>query len=199
VATCFTFFFKICTLTIMKLSINARLCSVLIGLAVIAEAHAQLVSKEQNENPARVEISATPQKDAKDKERSGNKIKAEKSLQYSVKILNRSFRDIAGLTAEYRIFIRNDSGKGAVTLQKMSKKAFKLEIPSILKHGEFAFDTEAVLLKSTQLDGGWVYTDGTRNRIEDRGAGIWMRVFQDGKVIGEYMNPTSLKNKESFD
>jgi hypothetical protein len=167
-------------------------------LSVIHVASSQSVPGKEA-SPARVEISAMPRKETKERDREGVTSTAEKSFQYSVKITNRSFRDVSGLRVEYRIFVRNDSGKGAVTQQKMSKQAFKLDLPAILKHGEFSFDTEPVSLKSSKLDGGWIYKDGSRSKVEDRVAGIWLKVFQDGNVVGEYMNPTSLKSKESFD
>lgn len=148
--------------------------------------------------PARIEVAVVPKKESADEKRSRNVTHEATKFQYSVTLTNRSFADVSGLSAEYRIFVRSDSGKGAVSQQKLERQEFRAEIPALPNNGRYSFDTEPVTLKTSQLDGGWYYTDGSRSKRQDKVAGVWIRILQDGKVVGEYLNPTSLASREKF-
>jgi hypothetical protein len=45
------------------------------------------------------------------------------------------------------------------------------------------------------LVGRFHYVNGGRIKAEDSLKGVWVRVSQDGQIIGEYMNPPSLSTR----
>ena len=148
--------------------------------------------------PTRIEVAVTPKKENGEKQRANNVTKQETLYQYTVKLSNRSFAPAAGLSAQYRIFIRDDSGKGVASKQKLKRQDFSAAIPDMPNNGTYSFDTEAVSLEKSMLDAGWSYTNGKRSQSADKLAGVWIRIFQGDKVVGEYINPTTLAAKEKF-
>jgi hypothetical protein len=146
----------------------------------------------------KINISVTPQKDSGGKKRNGNVMQEETLFQYAVKLTNASFAAVSGLSAEYRVFIRDDSGKGAVSQQKLKRQEFSAVIPDMPNGGTYAFDTEPVKLQKSILDGNRYYVNGTRNTSQDKVAGVWIRIMQGDKVVGEYINPSTLAAKEKF-
>ena len=118
--------------------------------------------------------------------------------QYTVKVTNKSFAPLAGLSAQYRIFIRDDSGKGALSQQKLKRQAFAATVPDLSNSGDYTFETEAVKLQKATLDGDRYWVNGNRNKSQDKVAGVWIRVLQGDKVVGEYINPSTLAAKEKF-
>ncbi len=111
----------------------------------------------------KIAIAVTPKKENGEKKRSSNVTKEEILYQYVVKLSNSSFAPLTGLTAQYRVFIRDDSGKGAVSQQKLKRQEFSTAIPDLPNLGTYSFDTEPVNLEKATLDGGWIYTNGHRN------------------------------------
>jgi hypothetical protein len=148
--------------------------------------------------PTKIDVGVNPQKDVESKTHKNNTSKEVTTYQYSVKLSNRSFADVNGLTAEYRVFVRDDSGKGTVSQQKLKRNEFQATIPAIPNNGTYTFVTEPVKLESSQLDSNWVYTDGKRGKSQDKIAGVWIRIMQGGKIVGEYVNPSTIATKEKF-
>lgn len=147
---------------------------------------------------AKISIAVSPTKESGEKKHKGNVTKEATLYQYTVKLTNSSFAAESGLSAQYRIFVRDDSGKGAISQQKLKRQEFSAAIPDMPNLGTYSFDTEPVKLEKTTLDGGWYYRDGKRNSSADKVAGVWIRILQGDKVVGEYINPTTLAAKEKF-
>lgn len=150
--------------------------------------------------PTQLAISLTPKKSSSEQKRedSGNITQQQTLFQYTVKLTNRSFDAATGLSAQCRIFVRNDAGKGAPSQQQLTRQEFTAAIPDIPRSGTYSFDTQAVTLQKSTLDGGWHYTNGKRNKSEDRVAGVWIRILQGDRIVGEYINPSTLAAKEKF-
>jgi hypothetical protein len=145
-----------------------------------------------------IAVAVNPKKDSGEKKKAGNVTEETTLFQYAVKLTNKSFAAVSGLTVQYRVFIRTDEGKGSVSQQKLKREEFTAAIPNIPNNGTYSFDTEAVTLHKATLDGGWTYTDGKRNKSADKIVGVWIRIFQGDKVVGEYVNPSTLTSKEKF-
>ena len=146
----------------------------------------------------KIEITVSPKRQNGEKKQAGSVTKEETLFQYNVKLANDSFAAVNGLSAQYRIFIRDDSGKGAISQQKLKRQEFSTAIPDMPNGGKYAFDTEPVTLEKSTLDGSRYYINGSRNRSEDTVAGVWIRILQGDKVVGEYINPSTLAAKEKF-
>ncbi|MGH8047200.1 MAG: hypothetical protein ACREKL_08135 [Chthoniobacterales bacterium] len=157
-----------------------------------------LCGQTANAGTVQIAIAVNQKKEAGDKKRSGNVTQEETLYQYTVTLTNKSFAPVSGLSAQYRIFVRDDSGKGAVSKQKLKRNEFTATVPDMPNGGTYSFDTEGVTLQKASLDGGWHYTDGTRSRSADRIAGVWIRIFQGDKIVGEYVNPSTIATKEKF-
>jgi len=148
-----------------------------------------------------VAVEVTPKKENGEKKRMQHTTVAETLVQYTVKVTNLTFSPLSGLSAQYRVFVRDDSGKGTQSQQKLKQKAFSAIIPDIPgrnNNGVYSFDTEPVKLEKAVLDGNYYYVDGSRSQSADRVMGFWIRIFQGDKMVGEYVNPASLSAQEKF-
>lgn len=145
-----------------------------------------------------IAVTVNPKKKSGEKKSTNSVTKEETLFQYTVTLANKSFAAVSGLSAQYRIFIRDDTGKGSVSQQKLKREEFTAAIPDMPNAGTYAFDTEAVKLHKSTLDGDSYYVNGARNKSEDKVVGVWIRIYQGDKMVGEYVNPTTLATKEKF-
>jgi hypothetical protein len=49
---------------------------------------------------------------------------------------------------------------------------------------------EVELMKES-LVGYFYYTNGGRRKVEDNIAGVWVKVMHEGKLVAEYINPST--------
>lgn len=120
---------------------------------------------------------------------------AEKSA-YTVTVENRSRGDIPALDIQYVIYIERQKlgrKKDSDTIERVSGSA-KTEPMSIKVRTQSATTNEIELWKRN-LTGGYVYVGGGRLKVEDNVAGIWVKVFHEGKQVAEYMNPTTVSKR----
>jgi hypothetical protein len=118
---------------------------------------------------------------------------------YDVTAENKSARDYADVEFQYIIFrkealIANKSGAAKIVRKTGAAKA-----PAVAAHGRFTFTTEAMLIETTQLMGGWTWKNGANPRDFDSLQGIWIKVFAGGKEVGEFTAPKDLGNREKWD
>jgi hypothetical protein len=43
------------------------------------------------------------------------------------------------------------------------------------------------------------FLNGANPKAEDSLAGIWVRMYQNGKIVGEFTKPSNLASKEKWD
>ncbi len=112
---------------------------------------------------------------------------------YSVQIENTSFKDLQGLRVDYILFGDQDIPGSSASRELCTKGS--VELADFVKNQKYTFVTESLTTISSQLDPNWRYTTGGSTRSRGRLSGIWIKVFQNGQEVAEYVNPTSLKSK----
>jgi hypothetical protein len=118
---------------------------------------------------------------------------------YEVVIKNNSFRDLQGLTVQYREYMKDDSVSTKSTKIPLRKKEGTASIDTLANLAEFKFQTEVMEIESSLLKSGWTYKDRSNKRkTKDSLYGIWVRVMKDDKMVAEYVNPPMIKEKEKW-
>jgi hypothetical protein len=113
---------------------------------------------------------------------------------YNITLQNRTQADLANLTVDYIIFVerqRVGEKKGNEVVQRV-KGSLKVEN---LSRQPQTITTDEVVLNSSNVVGAYIYTNGGRIKAEDSFQGIWVRVSQDGKMIGEYALPSTMTSR----
>jgi Zn-dependent alcohol dehydrogenase len=162
------------------------LLQVFVGIALVTSSvQAQLRDIE-------IRVARTKLDEAK--ERGGNKTITTKEVAYKVTVQSKTFKAISQIDVKYMIFYT-------------APQAGSTEKPSVLSHqgtetltniggnSSVTFETKPFKLVTEDLDAGWYYTTGGANRAKDAVAGVWIRAYADGKLIGEYANPSTTSKK----
>ena len=112
---------------------------------------------------------------------------------YEVTVTNRSFDDLEDLVVKHRAYVKD------ARTDKLIPSAGEATIARLDNNDEVIIQTEPSAVEKTQLDGGWVYTDGSNPRQYDRLYGLWIRIYKDGELVSEFTTPASLERKVSWD
>lgn len=160
-----------------------------LSLLAVATASAQLQD---------VQLTVTRQKlDEQKSKGNGPTTITTKEVSYRVTVQNRTFKAMPELTVKYMIFFEMPEPGTKESTTKSNTGSEK--IMSLEANRSTTFDTKPFKLETEQLDPGWVYANGSANKSKDRVAGIWVRAYNtEGKIIGEYVNPTTLSKKNDW-
>jgi hypothetical protein len=120
------------------------------------------------------------------------------SWGYVVTLENKTFKDMEGLEVKYIIFFRQET-LGSKAAARLGRKSGSNTIDSIKAHDKTTFDTENVELKQTRLIGNYIFMNGAKPNAEGRLAGLWVRVYQQGKLLAELCRPPQLSSKEKWE
>ena len=110
---------------------------------------------------------------------------------YDVAIENKTFKTLSDLEVKYVIFFSQEQlgVKAAPTLRRQTGT---FTIPTFQSHQKKMFTTDSVELKKAHLVGAWHYRSGAKPNATDTLAGLWVRVYQNGQLLAEYANPSTL-------
>jgi hypothetical protein len=114
---------------------------------------------------------------------------------YSFTLTNSSGLTGQNLRADYRLFYRRtkEAGVGDPVTQPLVHQSGTEDIAKLDPKGTLTFRTSAVSVTSTQLvEGTWLAT-GTSTFVNTKFEGIWLRVYQNDKQIGEYLSSEELR------
>jgi hypothetical protein len=129
----------------------------------------------------------------------GDKKETTATWAYDVTLSNKSVKDYANLKIKYIVFVK-DVKEGAKTPEsKTARSTGEASADAIKAHAKFSFQTNKVELKKTQLAAGWTYTNGARARAADSLAGVWIRIYDGDKQVGEFCDPAGVMYKEHWD
>ena len=116
---------------------------------------------------------------------------------YSVTVHNDSSVALENLRIEYRIFMRDDqhgAKKSDMTLKRLEGSERIVALPA---KGMTEFKTDTLTLQRSELKADWYYIDGSKKRVADQLAGIWLKAFRaDGTQVGEYVSSDSVKKEK---
>jgi hypothetical protein len=117
---------------------------------------------------------------------------------YSVTVENKSSKDFAGIDVQYRVFTSDvkPGVKGPPARVRTNGSTTLAEIKARTKN---TFTTNPVELTKSQLAGGTTWGSGARPRVADVLDGIWVRLYKDGELIGEFAKPPNLSTKEQWE
>lgn len=154
---------------------------------------------QQAEGTITLDIHAEKKCLDKEKKKANNATVTTEKWVYEVAIKNGSFRDLAGLTVEYRMFMKDDSVRTKSTKIPLRKQEGTTLIDALANLAVFKFQTEVMEIETSLLDSGWTYKDkGSKRQSKDSLYGIWLRVMKDGQMVAEFVNPPALKDKEKW-
>jgi len=117
---------------------------------------------------------------------------------YVVTIENKAFKPLEYLEAKYIIFYKQEQ-IGSKVPARLQRKNGTFAIREIPANGKNTFTTDAVELKKAVLTGNYIFTNGARTKAEDGLSGIWIRFYQNGNQVAEYIRPPSLSGKEKWE
>jgi len=125
----------------------------------------------------------------------GNMSTEKKDIIYTIFIESTSFKDLENVTVEYNIYyeVVQPGSTGKPSVKTLSGKQTLAKLPSYKK---VDFDTTPITMKETRLDGNWVWATGADNNAKDRIVGSIIRAHNsEGKLLGEYINPSNIAEK----
>ncbi|TDU81507.1 hypothetical protein EI77_00817 [Prosthecobacter fusiformis] len=100
----------------------------------------------------------------------------------NLKLANRSNQTLEGLKVNYEIYYSQANGPTMVT----RKATGNATIPSLKHLEETAIKTTTVQLKTSKLEGGFYYADGSRSRNKDTIEGMVVKISHQGKQVYEW-------------
>jgi hypothetical protein len=163
--------------------------------------------------PALVQIQATPVRNAAlpvrvevsaDRRRvetggpvfAGDSSAISEKYQYEVKVQNQTFGDVPALDVRYLIFVERQklgSRKESDTVDRITGSA-KVEPLNRKTMAGTVSTSEFVLTKHT-IAGDFYYANGGRQKVADNVLGVWVKVFNEGKLVAEYTNPSTVTKR----
>ena len=144
-----------------------------------------------------VAISASRKKLDEQKTHAGDKTSVTKEVAYTLTLESHSFKPLTGLQVKYMIFYQ-DQQPGSVGKPIIAFNKGTATLAGLGVHETATVDTTSFKLTTTELDAGWYYTSGASGRAQDRVTGVWVRVYSDGKLVGEYANPPGTAKKNTW-
>lgn len=145
-----------------------------------------------------VKILPTPVKLDSSKSRANDRAIESKDIAYTVVVTSTAFSELTDVTVKYNIFyqVMELGSKGDPDI-KLSAGDHKF--PSLLTNKPVEFETDPIKLEKASLDAGWHFGNGASARTRDKVVGVWFKAFDStGKQVGEYINPTTLSNKQKW-
>ncbi len=126
----------------------------------------------------------------------------EEKWTYQVTLESQANASLQGVEVRYRVYKLTAPVVGAnrdpSDLRRQGKYGYlegveKLPVMTLRK--ALPFTTKPLSVNKSDLKGGWVYTNGSEEKREEDLAGIWIKVFHEGKEVFELLsNPTKLQD-----
>jgi uncharacterized protein YcfL len=142
-----------------------------------------------------VEIKVDRQKLDEEVTNSGPERTSTKEIRFTVTVQSKTFKQLSNLEAKYMIFYY-DSKPGSAAKPTEQSQSGSEKIIALAGNQSVNFETKSITLTTVTLDGGWVYSSGASSKSKDRVSGVWVRVFSEGKLVGEYTSPTTIKKRD---
>lgn len=145
-----------------------------------------------------VQITAAKKKLDEQKSRSGGPVTVTtKEIVYNVTVQNKRFKMMPEIQVKYMIFLSDEQG-GSTDKAVSSSHRGSETLKNLASNASVSFETKPFKLTTEELDGGYYYVSGATGRARDKVNGIWIRAYAEGKIIGEYANPTTVSKKNDW-
>ena len=127
---------------------------------------------------------------------SGPEAKGSDKVIYDFKLQNQTLADLSQLTVDYVVFVeRQKLGTKLGQEDHVDRISGSKSIDVLTNSAPQTISTEEIPLNKQSLTGGYIYANGGRIKAEDTVVGVWVRVSQNGAVIGEYTNPSTVTKR----
>lgn len=146
-----------------------------------------------------VTITATRKTLDKNSSRQGGNTSVEqREIIYNVKANSRAFRELENVTIRYNIFVEEPQF-GSTAKPEVRAVSGSHKIDRMITNKPVDFETDPIKLSHEKLDGRWYFKGGGERNAKDRVVGLWFRAFNaEGEQIGEFVNPPSVKTKQTW-
>jgi hypothetical protein len=152
-------------------------------ISKFSTADQQFIKEWRKQNPTAIKYSFTSsytkEKTKSQKSSVGAATVTSDSWICNMKIANRSGQTLEKLKIDYDIFYDNNEG-GRVVTRKASGSA---TIDNIKHLQEVLVPTKELTLQTSQLKGGYYYSDGARARQRDSLSGMVIKISHEGKQV----------------
>jgi hypothetical protein len=124
---------------------------------------------------------------------------------YKVTIENRSFKDLPGIEVKYIVFVKHETYGGADHARVIERKAGSKTVDVLKNAAKWTFNTDALemhklLMSLTESVHNTTKTLAPTNvKQKDSLNGIWLRIYQNGAQIGEYIYPEGLVQSQKWE
>lgn len=117
---------------------------------------------------------------------------------FEVEVENRSRVTLEGLEMSYRIYV---DPKASAKVEIDSPPKFfggRVKVNPVADRAIAMVKTKSVPLKILELDPDFVFTDGSRNDLEDDLEGVWIKLWHGKKKVAEYKSNNSTVKKAKW-
>jgi hypothetical protein len=126
----------------------------------------------------------------------GVPMKNDDTVHYELRLQNQTTGDLAKLNVEYVVFVqRQKLGERPTDPPHIDRFTGSQAIDALNNRQPQSVMTTDFTLHKGSLGGGYTYNNGGRLKAEDTVVGVWVRVSQEGQLIAEYANPSSVKSR----
>lgn len=111
---------------------------------------------------------------------------------FKVELENRSQVDLEGLEMSYRIYVDTKASVKLGSLEEPPKfYGGRVKVDPIDDGDSVLVKTGSAKLMELELDGDFVFNDGSRNKLDDDLEGVWIKVWHGDKKVAEYKTSNS--------
>jgi len=168
---------------------KTTLWQLLIGVIVLtASAQAQLQD---------VAITVTRKKLDEQKSRQSMETVTTREYAYTVILSSHSFKSLPMVEVKYMIFYE-DAQPGRKEKPDTLHVKGKETLANLENNRPVSFETQPVKLSNSALDGNAYWASGAKSQTRDAVTGMWIRVYSEGKLVGEYVNPSTTSKKNDW-
>ena len=121
--------------------------------------------------------------------------KADQKWVGEINITNHSFKPTLPTEVKYMLFVKRQELGQKQGLDSVEKIKGKASIPALKAQEKTKVATSAVNLRHQELEAGWSYDNGGSAKADDTVSGVWVKLFQGEKEVGEYIDPPTVKEK----
>jgi hypothetical protein len=124
---------------------------------------------------------------------------AEEKWGYSVTIANHSFKEVPDLQLEYLVFAKHEKFGSKSGETRPERTSGKKSLGTLQNNGVAKVETDPITLKKARLKADWFYSNGAKGKAKDEITGIWVRAYSGSVLIGEFLQPATLKTQEKWE
>ena len=117
---------------------------------------------------------------------------------YKIILTNNSFKDAPAMVVKYMVFVERQSTGQKQGAEHIDKLKGTKSVEPIKSHQKAFVETDSFAMKEAKLAPGWYYPNGGKLAARDSIKGVWVRVYQDNKVVAEYVNPSIISKREQW-